>query len=839
MKSITKVINIYDNLILKNPLVSLLLTLIIISFFALSIKDFKMDASADSLVLENDQALKYYRATSARYGTEDFVVITFKPKKGIYNKESLILLDNISKNIQEKIQGVSEVLTILDVPLLNSPKIGFSDLSNEQRTLRDKDIDLSLAKEEFKSSPLYKNLLMSEDSTTTVIVVNFKKDQKYFNLLNERNRLREINLSRELSNDEKLLLKKYEIDFKDYSSFHALEEKQNIKEIRKIINNYKSEASMFLGGVPMITSDMTDFIAQDVEKFGVGVFLFLILILFLIFRSFRWVFIPLFGCIVSVVFVSGLAGSIDWRITVISSNFAAILLIITMSMTIHLAVRYRELNYQKKDKDKFEIVSETIHYMFIPCVYTSLTTIVAFVSLFVSGIRPVIDFGHMMTVGITSAFIITFIVFPTILMILPREYIKEKNDITKSITKKFAEFSINNYIKIIFFSIVIIIISIYGISKVKVENRFIDYFHSDTEIHQGMLEIDKKLGGTTPFDIIIDKPQLNNKEANNDIFEDEYDNEDLDFDSLSEILGDEDEEISGYWLSNPKFKEILKIHDYLEAQPETGKVLSLGTLYRLAIGLNNDEPLSDLQVGALKKALSPDVKKVLLDPYLSEDETQTRITLRIIDSDKNLNRKEFIERVENFMHQEMNYSKDRFKTTNMLVLYNNMLQSLFSSQIQTIGFVFISIMFMFVILFRSLFLAIIAIIPNILPAALVLGFMGIKSIPLDLMTITIAAISVGIAVDNTIHYIIRFKREFLNNQNYLETVKICHGSIGKAMYYTSSIIVIGFSILSLSNFIPTIYFGLLTGLAMLTALLASLTLLPSLLILFQPLGKQK
>ena len=224
MKSITKVINIYDNLILKNPLISLLLTLIIISFFALSIKDFKMDASADSLVLENDQALKYYRATSARYGTEDFVVITFKPKKGIYNKESLILLDNISKDIQEKIQGVSEVLTILDVPLLNSPKISFSDLSNEQRTLRDKNIDLSLAKKEFESSPLYKNLLMSEDSTTTVIVVNFKKDQKYFNLLNERNRLREINLSRELSNDEKLLLKKYEIDFKDYSSFHALEE---------------------------------------------------------------------------------------------------------------------------------------------------------------------------------------------------------------------------------------------------------------------------------------------------------------------------------------------------------------------------------------------------------------------------------------------------------------------------------------------------------------------------------------------------------------------------------------------------------------------------------------
>ena len=835
MKSIAKVVSFYDFLIFKKPLISLLITLVIISIYSLSIKDFKMDASADSLVLENDQALKYYRATSARYGTEDFVVITFKPDNGIYNQESLNLLNDISIKLKKDISDVSEVLTILDVPLLNSPKIGFSDLSNEQRTLRSKDIDLNLAKKEFESSPLYKNLLMSEDSTTTVIVVNFKKDKKYFELLNNRNSLREINLSRELTSDEKKLLSKYETDFKDYSSLHALKEKQNIKEIRKIIDSFKADASMFLGGVPMITSDMTDFIAQDVQKFGVGVFLFLVLILFVIFRNIRWVFIPLFGCIISVIFVSGLAGSIDWRITVISSNFAAILLIITMSMTIHLAVRYRELNSQKKDKSKYDIVSETIHYMFIPCVYTSLTTIVAFVSLFVSGIRPVIDFGYMMTVGITSAFIITFIVFPTILMILPKEYIEEKNDITKSITKKFANFSINNYVKIIFFSIFVMAISIYGISKVKVENRFIDYFHSDTEIHQGMLEIDRKLGGTTPFDIIIDKPEsdVQDKEITNEI-----EDEDLEFDSLSEILGDEEEDVAGYWLSNPKFKEILKIHDYLESQPETGKVLSLGTLYRLAIGLNDDEPLSDLQVGALKKALSDDVKKVLLDPYLSEDEAQTRITLRVIDSDKNLNRKEFIERVENFLQKEMNYPKERFKTTNMLVLYNNMLQSLFSSQIQTIGFVFISIMFMFLILFRSIFLAVIAIIPNILPATLVLGFMGLKSIPLDLMTITIAAISVGIAVDNTIHYVIRFKREFSKNRNYFETVKICHGSIGKAMYYTSSIIVIGFSILSLSNFIPTIYFGLLTGLAMLTALLASLTLLPSLLILFKPLGSE-
>ena len=830
MKIIAKAINFYDYLILKRPYLSLFSALLIISFFTLSIQDFKMDASADSLVLENDQALKYFRATSARYSTEDFVVITFKPNNGIYNKESLLLLDNISKDIKSNIPDVSNVLTILDVPLLDSPKVGFSDLSKEQRTLRSKDIDLSLVEKEFLTSPLYKNLLMSEDSTTTIIVVNFSKDEEYFNLLNKRNSLREIKLNRELTSNEKKLLNNLELSFKNYSAKNSAREKENIKKIRKVIKKYKKNASMFLGGVPMITSDMTDFIAQDIKKFGIGVFIFLVLILFVIFKSVRWVFIPLFGCIISVIFVSGLAGYIDWRITVISSNFAAILLIITMSMTIHLAVRYRELTAKNLNLEKKEIVAETIHYMFIPCVYTSLTTIVAFISLVVSGIRPVIDFGYMMTVGISSAFIITFIVFPTILMILPNENITEKNDITKNITNKFANFSIKNYGKIIVSAFLILIISVFGISKIKVENRFIDYFHEDTEIHQGMLEIDKKLGGTTPFDIIIDKP-IN--------YDDDFeDNDDFEIDELSELLGDNEEEIKGYWLSNPKFKEIVKIHDYLDSQPETGKVLSLATLYKLAIGLNDDEPLSDLQIGAIKSSLSEEVRKVLLDPYLSQDETQTRITLRIIDSDENLNRKEFIERVENFLSEEMQYPQERFNTTNMLVLYNNMLQSLFSSQIQTIGFVFISIMFMFTILFRSFYLAILAIVPNILPATLVLGFMGLKSIPLDLMTITIAAISVGIAVDNTIHYIIRFKREFSQNKNYSESIKICHGSIGKAMYYTSSIIIIGFSILSLSNFIPTIYFGLLTGLAMLAALLASLTLLPALLMIFKPLGKE-
>ncbi len=830
MKITSAIIKYYDFLIIEKPYLSIIALLFITILFSIGIKNFKMDASADSLVLENDLALKHHRATSARYGAEDFVVITFKPKDGIYNQKTLNLIDVLSKDLKDNIPGISSVLSILDVPLLNSPKVSLSELSSKPRTLRSDNIDYDLVKKEFLTSPLYKDLLMSKDSTTTIIIINFLKDKKFFELLNQRNSLREISLSRDLTKQEIISLKKLEVDFKNYSTEHATKEKKIIKNIREVISKYKKSASMFLGGVPMITSDMTDFIEQDVLKFGIGVFIFLILILFIIFKSIRWVFIPLFICIISVIFVTGLFGFLDWRVTVISSNYAALLLIITMSMTIHLAVRYRELHAENIDRDKKNVIKEVVHYMFVPCVYTTLTTLVGFASLVVSCIRPVIDFGNMIIVGILVAFIITFILFPTILMVLSNDIIIKKSDLTKKITKKFAEFSIKHYSKIIVSCFVIFLFSMYGISKITVENRFIDYFKANTEIHQGMLEIDKKLGGTTPFDIVINKQaekfeKIIDKNGDNSEFED-----------LSLLFGETEEDFKGYWLNKSKLKEIVKIHEFLEAQPEVGKVLSLATLYKLAIGLNNNQPLSDIQVGAIKSSLSEEVKKILLHPYLSDDESQTRLTLRVIDSNKKLNRKEFIQRVENFLSNEMKYPKERFYTTNMLVLYNNMLQSLYASQIQTIGFVFISIMFMFIILFRSFSLAVIAIIPNILPVILVLGFMGFKSIPLDLMTITIAAISVGIAVDNTIHYITRFKREFAINKNYLESVRISHESIGKAMYYTSLIVILGFSILGLSNFIPTIYFGLLTGLAMLAALVASLTLLPALILKFKPLG---
>jgi hypothetical protein len=184
----------------------------------------------------------------------------------------------------------------------------------------------------------------------------------------------------------------------------------------------------------------------------------------------------------------------------------------------------------------------------------------------------------------------------------------------------------------------------------------------------------------------------------------------------------------------------------------------------------------------------------------------------------------------------MGLQNEQVHLTGMLVLYNNMLQSLFHSQIQTVGVVFLAIMLMFVVSFRSFMLAVIAIIPNLVAAILVLGLMGWMKIPLDIMTITIAAIVIGIAVDDAIHYVHRFKKEFRSDCSYWTSVKRCHESIGLAMYYTSIIITLGFTILALSNFKPTIYFGLLTGFSMLVAMIANLTLLPILIVWLKPMG---
>jgi predicted RND superfamily exporter protein len=835
--------SLYQRIVLKNAFWVMVLLLVGIGWLATYIPSMKMDASADALVLEGDTSLEYYREISKRYGSEDFLLVTYQPNGDLFAPEQLNTLDEL-RGRMATLPNVSSVNSILDIPLLQSPRVSLSQVTaGDIPTLRTPGIDIEQVKRELASSPIYKSLLTSVDGTTTAIQVNLKRDERYYQLLNERDALRAKAANNELSGAEHDELATLEKTFADYTSEAHERQADLVAKARDIVKDYRGDATVFLGGVPMIAVDMIDFVKSDLRVFGTGILLFIVVLLVAIFRSWRWMLLPLSTCVLTVTFMLGLLSFLDWHLTVISANFVALLLIITLSVTIHLVVRFREYAAAQPNADQFTLVSQTVGVMLRPCIYTSLTTLVAFASLVVSGIRPVIDFGWMMTIGVLAALAMTFIVLPCVLMILkPREE-KGGNDDSATFTRYFAAATEHYGKTILVVSAGLLILSVWGITQLKVENRFIDYFHDTTEIYQGMETIDSELGGTIPLDIILDLPKAKPVAAKPAAATDDFSN---DFaDDFSDDFGDDfgGDDFGGgsgasqsEWFTVAGMKRVQSVHDYVDGLPETGKVLSLATFYDvMQIVMGN---VDDLQLALAQRSLPESITSVLIDPYLSAEVDQVRISVRVKETSRTLHRQQLLTDIRAHLIDDLGFEPEQVHLTGMLVLYNNMLQSLFTSQIMTLSAVFVAILAMFVVLFRSLSLAFIALTPNLLAAGAVLGGMGLVGIPLDMMTITIAAITVGIGVDDTIHYVHRFKEEFAHDRNYLAAMYRSHASIGKAMYYTSIIIVFGFSILALSNFTPSIYFGLLTGLAMLAALLGAMLLLPKLILLIKPLGPE-
>lgn len=825
--------NLYSKLVLAYPKVWLALITLIVGVSGVYVQDFRLDASADSLILENDQDLLYHRAINKAYGTEEFLIIAYTPFGELLSKDSLDGLRGLKEDLS-KLERIGSVVSILDVPLLESPRIKISDLENNKRTLDTPGLDKNLAQKEFTTSPIYKKLLASPDGKTTALLAFYKRDEKYYSLMEVRDDLREKKRSKKfLTYEEEITLREVSLEFKKHLAHIQDIQREEIKKVRSILDKYRSKAKIFLGGLPMITSDMVDFIDNDLSVFSVGVFCLMVVSMWFFFRKIRWVALPLLCCVFSAWIMVGFLGWLDWRVTVISSNFISILTITTIALTIHLIVRYGELYAENPQMGQAELVSTTIGLMFQPCFYTAITTIVAFLSLMVSGIRPVVDFGWIMTIGITLAFIISFILFPSLLKLMNPKEAVSSHDITKRLTSSIGLFTLGNRNKILFIAAFLALMSVAGVLQLQVDNRFIDYFKKDTEIYQGMSVIDTQLGGTTPLSIIID--------AEKDFFdylkEVEKDRLEMDLsdDPFSEV---EEFEEENYWFNSEKLLDVEKVHDYLETLPQIGKVLSIATTLKVVRLLNDGRVPDDYDLALYRKLFPKEAKKTFLDPYLSADANQIRISLRIEETNPTLNRGALMEEIKRHLVDELRVAEERIHFTGMAVLYNNMLQSLYQSQILTLGVVFVAILFMFVILFRNVSLAVLAIVPNVLSAGIILGLMGWLKIPLDMMTITIAAITIGIAVDAAIHYVHRFKREFLRKSSYEEGVLLCHGSIGRAIYYTSITVTVGFSILTLSNFIPTIYFGFLTGIAMVVALLSNLTLLPLLIIVFKPLGPE-
>jgi uncharacterized protein len=833
---------VYERLIMRRPLVALLVVLAIIGGLASFLPNLKLDASSDSLVLEGDNSLKFYREINKRFATEEFLLVVYQPDGELMSDHTLSELTQLRDELAA-LPMVSSVVSILDVPLLDSPRVSLTDVaSGKIPMLKHEDTDRELALKELSTSPLYKSLLTSTDGTTTGLQVNIKRDETYARLLENRERLKEKRADVGLTPLEERELEVAHEEFQAYLPKTQAAMTDLVASVRSILDKYRDDATLYLGGVPMIAADMIAFVQSDLVVFGTGIILFIILLLVVIFRSVVWTLLPLATCVLSATFMLGMLAMLDWRMTVISSNFVALLLIITLSISIHLVVRYRELAANHSDWDQRTLVENTVQQMAKPCFYTALTTLVAFMSLVVSGIRPVIDFGWMMTIGVVVALILTFIVLPTVLLLINKPLRTADADSSKGFTLRFAAVAEHHAGVIALVAGVLFVGSAWGISQLKVENRFIDYFDENTEIYQGMEIIDAKLGGTIPLDIIIDAPKAEPVDEGefSDDFADDFGNDfsdDFGGDFGDDFGGGKQTAQSSHWFTIAGLERIKSVHDYVDSLDETGKVLSLATPYELVKMIMGDD-IDDLQLALVQKSLPDDIKSIVVDPYLATETDQARISVRVMETSHSLQRAELLKDIRTHLIEEMGFEEDQIRLTGMLVLYNNMLQSLYKSQILTLAAVFVAILVMFLVLFQSLSLALIALAPNLLAAGAVLGGMGLFGIPLDMMTITIAAITVGIGVDHAIHYVHRFKTEFPQDRNYLATMYRCHGSIGKAMYYTSVIIIFGFSILALSNFTPSIYFGLLTGAAMLAALMGSMLLLPRLIIFFKPLGKE-
>ncbi len=822
---------VYDNTVLKHPRTVFLALVLVLGILGYHARNFRLDASADTLVLENDEDLRYLRELTDHYGVSEFLLIAYTPRSGdLFSAETRADLAALRDTLRA-LPRVDSVMTILDVPLLQNPPAPLKELKSNIKTLESDKTDIDLAKTEIGGSPLYGGLLVSPSMRSTALVVNLERDPTYDTLVSRRSALRDKERDGTLAPGEAEELAEVEARFSAYQDGLKKQRHEDIAAVRSIMERHRSGADLFLGGVPMVADDMITFIRKDLKVFGLGMLLFLVLTLYVIFRRVQWVIVAVVCCFSSVLAMIGLLGMFGWKVTVISSNFISLQLVVTMALTIHLIERFTELQAEMPEAGNHTLVRETVRTIVIPCFYTTTTTVAGFASLIVCDILPVVTFGWMMAMGLAVSFVTVFLLFPTWIAQRKRPIPRHVKRFNFTVTGMFANFTERHALVIFTASVALVIATAIGIMRLKVENSFIDYFKESTEIYRGMRFIDRELGGTTPLEVVLrfEEEEAAEPAADADGGDELFD----EFDEFDDAEGDEK-----YWLTPDKYGKLAKTHEYLEGLDASGKVLSLHTLVELVRPLLGDKELDTFDMALLLGQIPDEFRGILIDPYMSTERNELRLNMRIKDSLEGLERKPLLEMIEADLEKRLDMPPEDVRLAGVMVLYNNMLQSLFRSQIQTIGLTVVALLLMFLVLFRSVKLALIAIFPNLAASLTVLGVMGLLGIPLDMMTITIVAISIGIAVDNTIHYIHRFRHEFPHDRCYLSTMHRCHGSIGNAMYYTSVTIIVGFSILVLSNFIPSVLFGVLTGVAMTVALLAALTLLPRLILLFKPFGAE-
>lgn len=794
---------------LRWPWLTLAGCIAIIALAASQLPEFRFDASSDTLVVEGDPDLAAFRSVNDTFGGEEFLFMTFAPADGDpVSEASVTTLAALVEELRS-VPYVVGVFSILDAPLLKSPPVELQSLLAGFPTLQTPTTDRALARDELRNSPFFRELLITSDGSASALKIDIEPSKT---LLAARAALNAVRAQ------EGAALEQAERDLRLAKDAEQARRAELISSLRTVRDRYEDQGTLHLGGVPMIAADMISYVQRDLITFGGVVILLVVVALAVFFRRVRWVTLPLLTAAGAVVVTVGLLGALGWQATVISSNFISLLGITTISLTIHLIVHYRELRLTQPDMGAEHLVFATLRAKFMPCFYTAITTIAAFGSLTVSGILPVEDFGWMMCIGILISLIVTFTLFPAVLLLLPKGEAAANLGNSNAFIRWLGTLCRWHPQRIAWMCLALAVAAAIGIAQVSLDNRFAEYFDTDTEIYQGMSYIDRNLGGTIPFDVVLQYPPYEEASDEDDFFDD--------FDD-----GFEDEYPERYWYTRDILDRLEKVHRYIEQQPFVGKVLSLTALEDFALEFTGGEKLGSLEIVAILGAVPDDLHAQIIAPYADPRSGQLRIVGRVIESGPVFDREAFRSDIRSFAVQEAGFAEEDVVVTGMMILFNGMLTKLLSSQVNTLAYILAVVFVMFLLLLRSWRHAALGMIPNSLASAMVIGAMGFTGVPLDMMTTTIAAICIGIGVDDTIHYLHRFREELARHGDARIAVAFCHESIGRALYYTSFTVVIGFSVLSFSNFVPTVMFGVWTAIAMLLALLANLTLLPALLVL--------
>ena len=815
-------------MLVSAPKLSLALALILCAFLCAFAPKLAIDASTQTLLLENDKDLELWRDITKRYKIPNTLVIAYTPNSDLLSESSISTLAALSKDLAQ-IKGVKSVFSMLDAPLLLSSGLKFSDLLGTIPTLKDSNASKEAIKAEFLSSPFYKNSLVSSDFKTTALLLTLEPNPGYNEFIASITALENTLKNAENNATAKTMLKEQRAAFKAYRDELRIAEHEQIAQIRQVIAKYNqnsqtripyqaSSSQLFLGGINMIADDMIAFVRSDLATYGLATLLLCSLCLFVYYLQLRYVFLAIFICLVCVGVASGLFGLLGFEITVISSNYIALQLIITLSVVIHLINSYREFFRKKSSFSQKAIVYLALKERMSPCFFAIFTTIIGFISLVFSDIRPIISLGVMMSASITLSLIFSFWLFGSIMSLLSKKSVNTAFERYFSLTTLCAKIALNLRARKVVFAISALglCVGLWGISKLSVENSFIGYFKENTDIYKGMELIDNKLGGTVPLDIIISFKK-DKKEPRNSSLDDEFADEFASSDAAQ------------YWFNERRMSVLKSVNEYLKNKEFIGSVSSLADLLEVGKELNEGRELDALALALIYSSLSGEGRELILTPFVSIENDELHFSVRTLDSDPRLKRAEFLRTLQNELNELVGKDAE-VKISGAMKLYTNMLDSLFGSQINSLGFVLLAFFATFWLIFASLRLAIIAICINILPLICVLGAMGLAGLSLDIMSITIGSISLGIGVDSAIHYIYRYKRELAHFKDSKKAIIASHASIGYALYYTSFAVFIGFGVMISSNFWPTIYFGALTDLVMFFMLASSLILLPSLLL---------